>query len=94
MNEPKSNHLKIAEATAEPVRLKVNFLEVFPNGIFYVVGNTQLPVGHDCNRMGCQPAEHTIARGRLTNWQVEQMLGLPDGYLSGNSVEEKDNGTK
>jgi hypothetical protein len=86
MSEPKSNHLKIAEATAEPVRIPATFLEVYANGVFYVVGEPT--EGHECGSMLCNDTEHNIARGRLIDWQIEQILGLPDGWLSGNSIEE------
>jgi hypothetical protein len=38
--------------------------------------------------MGCNSVEHTIVRGRLADWQVEKILGLPDGYLSGNDLDD------
>jgi hypothetical protein len=79
--QPKSDMQKFTEATAEPVRLKASFLEVFANGTFYVVGEPG--EGHNCDSMGCNSFEHTIAKGRLIDWQVEEILGLPGGFLSG-----------
>lgn len=81
-NGPKSPMLIFTEAAVNPVRLPADYLEVFANGTFYVVGRPN--ESHNCDRMGCTSLEHTIARGRLADWQVEDALGLPAGFLSWN----------
>jgi hypothetical protein len=79
--------LKFVKATAEPVRIEASFLELFANGTFYVIGEPS--EGHNCDSMGCNSVEHTIAKGRLIDWQVEEILGLPYGFLSGNHEAEE-----